>query len=297
MLHPATELRFVSPQIGFGVFATAHIPKGTITWVHCKLDRRLTVDEVSAMGSVYQTLLDKYAYIDGAGKHVLCWDHARFVNHSCEPACVSPGFDCDVAVRDIAPGEELTSDYGVLNLTEGFACACDRPACRGTCGPGDGVALAEHWDALVAGAFEYAAKVDQPLLPLMHEREQVARALRGECPVPTIRCHLLYGKERPVGARVELVAGTFRLVANQPLEPGQVLLRCEGPATSEGSLPEDERARAVFVRGRGLVVPHNEVRFIGRSARPNTVLEDEGTVRVTRAIAPGEEITLPDAKA
>ena len=32
MIHPDTELRFISPEIGFGVFATKLIPQGTITW-------------------------------------------------------------------------------------------------------------------------------------------------------------------------------------------------------------------------------------------------------------------------
>lgn len=37
MIHPDTELRFINPEIGYGVFATQFIPRGTITWVReCK---------------------------------------------------------------------------------------------------------------------------------------------------------------------------------------------------------------------------------------------------------------------
>lgn len=31
VIHPDTELRFVNPDIGYGVFATRFIPKGSIT--------------------------------------------------------------------------------------------------------------------------------------------------------------------------------------------------------------------------------------------------------------------------
>ncbi|MHC5084588.1 MAG: SET domain-containing protein, partial [Planctomycetota bacterium] len=33
MIHPDTELRKVNETIGYGVFATRHIPKGTILYV------------------------------------------------------------------------------------------------------------------------------------------------------------------------------------------------------------------------------------------------------------------------
>ena len=33
MIHPCTELRHVSPEIGVGVFATALSPKGTLVYV------------------------------------------------------------------------------------------------------------------------------------------------------------------------------------------------------------------------------------------------------------------------
>lgn len=294
MLHPATELRFVSPLIGVGVFATALIPKGTITWVRCKLDRSFSVEDVRALGPAYEAVIARYAYTDSVGRLVLCWDYGRYMNHSCDPACISPGFDCDVAVRDILPGEELTCDYGMLNPTDALACACASPACRGRCGPGDGVALARSWDLAVASAFAGAANVEQPLLPLMDDSEKVVRALRGEGEVPSTRRHLRYGKEQPLGVQLTRDGGTFRLVASEPLEAGRALLRCEGPDESDGPFAEEERAFALDVGERGLVVPHNEARFIGKSRDPNVVLESDGTVRVTRAVAPGEAIRFPD---
>lgn len=38
MIHPNTELKFISNQVGYGVVATSFIPAGTITWVLDKLD-------------------------------------------------------------------------------------------------------------------------------------------------------------------------------------------------------------------------------------------------------------------
>jgi hypothetical protein len=37
MIHPDTELRYVNDIIGYGVFATRLIPRGTITWVQDEL--------------------------------------------------------------------------------------------------------------------------------------------------------------------------------------------------------------------------------------------------------------------
>lgn len=41
MIHPDTKLNFVSKSIGYGVFATKFISKGTITWVLDELDKKL----------------------------------------------------------------------------------------------------------------------------------------------------------------------------------------------------------------------------------------------------------------
>ena len=53
MLHPHTELRFVSPEIGYGIFATAFIPKGTITWVKDELDRIIPKEKINDFMNEY----------------------------------------------------------------------------------------------------------------------------------------------------------------------------------------------------------------------------------------------------
>jgi hypothetical protein len=55
------------------------------------------------------------------------------LNHSCEPNCGLSGSQLLVAVRDIAPGEELTFDYAMCDASDydEFRCLCGAPTCRG----------------------------------------------------------------------------------------------------------------------------------------------------------------------
>jgi uncharacterized protein len=58
MIHPNTELRFISPEVGYGVVAREFIPKGTITWVLDELDREFTPEQFNAFDPAYQEILD-----------------------------------------------------------------------------------------------------------------------------------------------------------------------------------------------------------------------------------------------
>ncbi|HYC00602.1 MAG TPA: SET domain-containing protein [Candidatus Limnocylindrales bacterium] len=191
MVHPDTELRRISPRIGFGVVATARIPRGTITWIRDRLDQTFTPQQVAALPEPYQRILDKYAFVDATGSSILCWDHSRFFNHSCNPNCLSAGYDFELAVRDIEPGEELTDDYATLNLTEPFECLCGTAACRQRILPDDMERLADHWDRVVAGAFFQIESVDQPLWSLFEEKAEVETALRDPSSLRSIRTHYL----------------------------------------------------------------------------------------------------------
>jgi hypothetical protein len=54
-----------------------------------------------------------------------------FINHSCEPNVGFAGNVVLVAMRDIAVGEELTTDYALFDDYDGaMDCACGRPGCR-----------------------------------------------------------------------------------------------------------------------------------------------------------------------
>lgn len=177
MVHPDTELRFISAAIGWGVFATKPLARGTITWALDALDQRFTPAQIAALPSYARAVLDKYSYVDAAGRHILCWDHARFFNHSCAANCLSVGYDFELAVRDIAAGEELTDDYGTLNPLEPFPCLCSARDCRGHVLPDDMLRLGETWNSLAREAFFLIRKVPQPLWEVLPDRELVEAAL------------------------------------------------------------------------------------------------------------------------
>jgi hypothetical protein len=187
MMHPSTELRFVDQRIGYGVFATQPIPRGTITWVRDDLDRGFTREAIDAMEAPYREILEKYTFVDAQGAYVLCWDIARFVNHSCDPTCLAPGYDFELAVRDVAKGEELTDDYGSLNIQSLLECRCGSARCRRDVRQGDLLRHADEWDALVAGAFRGIGSVAQPLWPFVKDKTEIERLLREAGPPPSCR--------------------------------------------------------------------------------------------------------------
>jgi SET domain-containing protein len=56
-----------------------------------------------------------------------------FLNHSCEPNVGFAGNVVLVAMRDVAAGEELTTDYALFDDYDGaMQCTCGTPSCRGT---------------------------------------------------------------------------------------------------------------------------------------------------------------------
>jgi len=191
LIHPATELRPASQEIGFGVFATARIPRGTIVWVLDRLDRLLSPAQVDSLGPRYHDMLDHFSYLNARGSRVLCWDLARWVNHSCDPNCLSTGWEFDIAVRDIEVGEEITNDYAGLNLEDSFTCHCKQPNCRGTVEPKDFEELVDSWDEAVRDAFPDVARVEQPMWEWLPRQREVRAAMFDPTRLPSIRRHQL----------------------------------------------------------------------------------------------------------
>ena len=154
-------------------FATQLIPKGTITWVRDDLDQTFSPAEILNFRPEYQDLLEKYSFIDRHGSAVLCWDLARYMNHSCDANCLGPGYEFEIAVRDIRPGEELTDDYGMLNLIDLFRCFCQHERCRKIIRPDDLAHLWQDWDDKLRSAFPLIRAVKQPLLPFLRNVGEV----------------------------------------------------------------------------------------------------------------------------
>jgi len=165
VIHPGSELRFISPEVGYGVFATEAIPRGTFIWVLDHFDRIFTPSEVGALEPRLRPIVQRYSYQAADGNFVFCWDFGRYMNHSCEPTSRGVGDAFEVAIRDIEPGEELTCEYGTLNLLTPMSCYCGAPGCRGIIRRDDSARYFERWDEQASSAFALAHRVVQPLLP------------------------------------------------------------------------------------------------------------------------------------
>ena len=168
MIHPKTELKFISNEVGYGVIATELIPAGTITWVLDELDRAFSPREVQAMHPIYQEIMDTYTFRNNKGNFILCWDNERFINHSFNANCLSTAYNLEVAIRDIHPGQQLTDDYGYLNISTPFR-ATDEGTKRKIVYPDDLLRYYKIWDKKLLKVFKNIPKVDQPLKPLMTE--------------------------------------------------------------------------------------------------------------------------------
>ena len=167
MIHPSTELRFIGPEVGYGVFATAMIPKGTITYVEDELEVKIPDEQFWNYQKPIRDVLDKYSYIDADGVRILSWDFAKYVNHNCAHNTISTGYGFEIAVRDIQIGEEITDEYGIFNLNSEMECGCGSEVCRKVVAPADFDNLYEVWDAEIKGALPLSKAVEQPLWSLI----------------------------------------------------------------------------------------------------------------------------------
>ena len=186
-MHPDTEVRFISKEMGYGVVAIKMIPKGTITWVQDELDRVILPEEAEKMHPEIRKQIEKYCFRNSNGELILCWDLAKYVNHSFRANCLSTAYDFEVAVRDIYPGEQLTDDYGYLNIEEPFQ-ADDEGTGRDTVYPDDLLRFHAEWDRQLSEAFRFFRAVDQPLLELVPSgtRRRVYRKLDNQEPLDSI---------------------------------------------------------------------------------------------------------------
>ncbi len=162
MIHPKTEVQYINDDVGYGLVATEFIPAGTITWVLDPLDREFTPSQISNLPPNSQEILEIYSYRNSKGNHVLCWDDGKYVNHSFKSNCLTTAYDFEIAVRDIQPGEQLTDDYGYLNISEPFQ-GIDEGTERKVVYPDDLVNFHAVWDKQLNAVFGHIVTLDQPL--------------------------------------------------------------------------------------------------------------------------------------
>jgi hypothetical protein len=187
MIHPETELRFISPALGSGIFATGRIPAGTMIWVPDGFDRVYSPSDRAQLDEAHREVLDTYSYRNAAGDFVFCWDHTRFVNHSFFANCLPTPYGVEIAVKDIKPGEELTNDYGCLNLLESFT-PLDEGHARKEVTPDDFLIMHAEWDRAIAAALKKFPAVHQPLRSFLRFgiEERLLSIAFGKCPSKSI---------------------------------------------------------------------------------------------------------------
>lgn len=169
MIHPATEIRYINDLIGHGVFAKELIPAGTITWALDSLDREFTPQQVDAMEAFVQENFYTYTYRNSKGNFILLWDHTRYMNHSFEPNCMATAYGIEVAIRNISPGEQMTNDYGWLNILEPFT-PLDEGTARKEVRPDDLLHFHQKWDQQFAAVLPLITQVKQPLWSLLDKK-------------------------------------------------------------------------------------------------------------------------------
>ena len=187
MIHPKTELKFINKDIGYGVVATDFLPAGTITWVLDKLDREFSQKDFETMDPLYQEILETYSFRNNKGNLILCWDNGRYVNHSFNSNCLTTAYDFEIAIRDIKAGEQLTDDYGYLNISQPFR-GIDEGTKRKVVYPDDLKKYHKIWDSKINKVFGKIEKLDQPLRSLIPERiwQKITRINRGEEQIDSI---------------------------------------------------------------------------------------------------------------
>src|SRR2546429_696902 len=102
------EIREAGNGVGKGLFATAPIPKGTFIIEYT--GKKIPTVVADTLHSRYLFELDDEWTLDGEDLS----NTARWINHSCDPnseAEIKDGHILISAMKDIAPGEEITFDY------------------------------------------------------------------------------------------------------------------------------------------------------------------------------------------
>ncbi|KAG5443418.1 Histone-lysine N-methyltransferase setd2 [Clonorchis sinensis] len=144
-LYAPTEPFYCGPGKGWGLRTTSPVKRSTfiIEYVGEVIDfaefrRRIRRYERLGHAHHYFMALESDRFIDAGAKG----NWARFVNHSCEPNCVTQKWSVDGEIRigffareDIEAGEEITIDYQFVQFgVSEQKCYCGKPTCSGIMG-------------------------------------------------------------------------------------------------------------------------------------------------------------------
>ena len=134
--HPAYQKYEVAVRRsridGFGVFALEPVPK----WHKIGEVRGESISVAEARRRA--ATLERIMIVEVSPKTAIdlakSTDPMRFTNHSCQPngqLRITDGRIEFYALRDIAPGEEITVSYGETHHEGRLTCRCGAPGCVG----------------------------------------------------------------------------------------------------------------------------------------------------------------------
>ncbi len=118
---------------GKGCFATVAFKKGhkIAEYAGEKITQREADRRVQGQEIIRICGIDQQWAIDGE----IGGNGTQYINHSCQPNCytrTTHGHILFMALRDLAPGEEITADYGESYHENTRKCGCGVPHCRGS---------------------------------------------------------------------------------------------------------------------------------------------------------------------
>jgi hypothetical protein len=130
-ISPKLEARSLPEKGGYGVFAKEPLKKHELicAWGGYMVSEAQLGDlprEIVTHG----VQIEEGIYLMPNGEE---FETADYFNHSCNPNAGLSGQVCLVAMRDIAPDEEVCFDYAMSDTTDydEFECHCGSSGCRG----------------------------------------------------------------------------------------------------------------------------------------------------------------------
>lgn len=110
---------------GKGLFSKRKFLKGEVV-LYWDISTRLSSNDIKSLSENEK----KYLHPHPDGSIIVIQPPARYVNHSCNYNTEVHNFR-DIAVKDIAVGEEITSNYLTDGAEQKFKCLCGSPNCCG----------------------------------------------------------------------------------------------------------------------------------------------------------------------
>ncbi len=187
MLHPSHELRYINSTIGYGVFATEPIPKGTVMAFSDPLDVKILPRTYANLNDKFREVLESFSYIDREGQGILSWDNSKYLNHSCDSNILFTPYLLSISIKDIAKDEQITTDYALLQAYldmyqqgDMMTCHCGSINCRKTINIPDVEQYLPLFISSLNEAFTLSLTVQQPLFDFMNNKDknQLIKALQ-----------------------------------------------------------------------------------------------------------------------